>query len=198
MEYHVYWLLKGSCLEIFGDWKYGLSLSQKVDGKIFTEYPKSSCFELFRDGIYGLFWAKKLMERWYLLIAGKFLFWTFRRWEIRSFFERRNWWKDDIYWLLKSFCFELLGDGKYSIFFSEKVDGKIIFTWTFWTFHDIPGLGKYGFLCSARNTICYEWRGRVSPQCDSITVGRWWQIFQQMKKIILKIMSLFQPKWHES
>ena len=166
MEYHVYWLLKGSCFEIFGDWKYGLFLSQKVDGKILTQYPKSSCFELFRDGIYGLFWAKKLMERWYLLIAGKFLFWTFRRWEIRSFFEPKSswktiftdywnilvwifrrweirsffepksWWKDYIYWLLKSSCFELFENGKYGLFLSQKVDGKMIFTWSFWTFHD--------------------------------------------------------------
>ena len=32
-----------------------------------------------------IFWAKKLMKRWCLLITEKFLFWTFRRWEIRSF-----------------------------------------------------------------------------------------------------------------
>ena len=24
----------------------------------------------------------------------------------------------------------------------------MIFSWYFWTFHDIPGLGKHGFLCS--------------------------------------------------
>ena len=28
---------------------------------------------------------------------------------------------------------------------SQKVDGKMIFTCSFWAFHDIPGLGKYGF-----------------------------------------------------
>ena len=84
MEYHVYWLLK------------------------------SSCFEFSREEKYGLFWAKKLMERWNLPITGKLLFWTLRRWEIRSFL-------------------------------SQKVDGKVIFPWSFWAFHDIPGLGKYGF-----------------------------------------------------
>ena len=94
------------------------------------------------------FWAKKLMEIWYLLITEKFLFWTFRWWEIRSFFESRSWWKDDIYWLLRSSCFELFGDGKYGLFFSQKVDGKMIFTWSFWAFHDIPGPEKYGFSCS--------------------------------------------------
>ena len=64
---------------------------------------KSSCFELFRDGIYGSFWPKKLMERWHLLITGKFLFWAFRWWEIRCFFQRKSWWKDDIYLVFLSF-----------------------------------------------------------------------------------------------
>ena len=31
---------------------------------------------------------------------------------------------------------------------SQRVGEKIIFTWCFSAFHDIPGLGKYGFLCS--------------------------------------------------
>ena len=60
--------------------------------------------------------------------------------------------KDDIYWLLKSSCFELFGDGKYDLFFSQKVGGKMIFTWHFWASHDIPGLGKYGFSCSANGS----------------------------------------------
>ena len=88
------------------------------------------------------------MERWYLQITEKFLFWTFRRWKIRSFFQPKSWLKDDIYWLLKSSCSELFGDGKYDLFFNQKVDWKMIFTWSFWVFHDIPGPGKYGFLCS--------------------------------------------------
>ena len=97
MEYHVYWLLKGSCFDFFGDEKY------------------------------GFFWAKKLMEIWYLLIIGKFLFWSFWECKIRSFFEPKKLWKDDIYWLLKNFCFKLFGDGKYGLFLSQKVDGKMIF-----------------------------------------------------------------------
>ena len=51
---------------------------------------EGSCFELFGDGKYGLFLAKKLMERLYLLITEKFLFWTFRREEIWSFFEPKS------------------------------------------------------------------------------------------------------------
>ena len=89
---------------------------------------KSSFLELFGDGKYGHFWAKKLTKRWYLLIAEKFLFWTFWGWNIWSFFEPKSWWKDDIYWLLESSCFELSGDRKYGLFLSQIVDGKTIFT----------------------------------------------------------------------
>ena len=59
----------------------------------------------------------------------------------------RSWCKDDIYWLTRSSCFELFGDGKYG-FFSQKVDGKMMYTWSFWAFHDIPGPGKYDFSCN--------------------------------------------------
>ena len=34
-----------------------------------------------------------------------------------------------IYWLLKSPCFELLGDGKYGLFLSQEVDGKDDIYW---------------------------------------------------------------------
>ena len=88
------------------------------------------------------------MEIWYLLITEKFLFWSFREWKIRSFFKSKSWWKDDIYWSLRSSCSELFGDGKYELFLSQKVDGKMIYTWSFSAFHDIPGLGKYGFSSS--------------------------------------------------
>ena len=107
-------------------------LNQKVDGNmIFTDYWKVLVLNFSVMGNTVFFWVKKLMERWYLLVTEKFLFWTFRRWEIRSLFESRSSWKDDIYWLLRSSCFELFGDGKYGLFFSQKVDGKIIFTWLF-------------------------------------------------------------------
>ena len=71
--------------------------------------------------------AKKLTERWYLLITEKFLFWTFRWWEIWSFLSQEVDGKDDIYWLRKSSCFELFGGGKYGLFLSQEVDGKMIF-----------------------------------------------------------------------
>ena len=37
------------------------------------------------------------------------------------FFEPKSWWKDDIYWLRKSSCFELFGGGKYSLFSAKKL-----------------------------------------------------------------------------
>ena len=94
-----------------------VSLSQKVGGNmIFTDYWKVLIliFSGMRNTVF--FWAKKLMEIWYLLITENFLFWTFRWWEIRPFFESRSWWKDDIYWLLRKSCFELFSDAKYGLF----------------------------------------------------------------------------------
>ena len=63
------------------------------------------------------FWAKKLIEIWYLLITENFLFWCFWKLEIRSFlvlnfsvmgntvffFQQKSWWKDHIYMVFSSF-----------------------------------------------------------------------------------------------
>ena len=87
---------------------------------------KSSRFELFCDGKYGPFWGKKLMERWYLLITEKFLFWAIEKF---------------LFW-----AFSMMGNTVF--FLSQKVYVKVIFTWSFWAFHDIPGPGKYRFSCS--------------------------------------------------
>ena len=38
MENHVYSLLKSSCFELFGDKKYGLYFSQKVDGNMILNF----------------------------------------------------------------------------------------------------------------------------------------------------------------
>ena len=120
-KYDIYWLLKCSW-----GWKIRYFLMQKVDGKvIFTGY-------------------------WKVLVL------SFSVMENAVFFEAKSSWKDDIYWLLKSscfglpksYCFELFGDGKHGLFFSEKIDLKVICTWSLWAFHDIPGPEKYGFSCS--------------------------------------------------
>ena len=109
-------------------------LSQKVDGNmIFTDYWKVLVLTFSEMGNTVFSWAKKLTEIWYLLITGKFLFWTFQWWEIRfflsqevdgkmiftgywevlvlnvsvmentAFFQPKSWWKDGIYVVFLSF-----------------------------------------------------------------------------------------------
>ena len=39
------------------------------------------------------------------------------------------------------------------LFFSQKIDGKMIFTLSFLDFHDIPVLGKYGFSSSGGSAL---------------------------------------------
>ena len=88
----------------FLEMKNMVFLSQKVDGNmIFTDYWKVLALTFSEMGNTVFSWAKKLTEIWYLLITGKFLFWTFRWWEIRSFFQPKSWWKDDIYVVFLSF-----------------------------------------------------------------------------------------------
>ena len=177
---------------------------------------KKNLFQRWRWKIW-YFWAKKLMEI-YLLITEKFFFWPFREWEIRSLFEPKSWWKDDIYWLLKRSCFELFvdgkyvlfesriwwkddihwllrsssfelfGDRKYSLFFSQKIDGKI-FTWSFWAFHDIPRLRKYGF---SRSDLCYRnwetrWKGPLFTNGHTSEGVNNWQFFSRYRVIVVKL-----------
>ena len=94
------------------------------------------------------FWAKKLMEIWYLLITEKFFFWTFREWEIGLFLSQKVDGKMIFtdYW--KRSCVGIFGDGKYSLFLIQNVYEKMIFTWSIWAFHDILRLGKYVLSCS--------------------------------------------------
>ena len=66
---------------------------------IFTNYRKVLVLNFLEVGN-TIFLAKKLMERWYLLITEKFYF-------------------------------ELFGDVKYSIFLSQRVDGKMKFNLVF-------------------------------------------------------------------
>ena len=107
---------------------------------------RSSCCELFGNGKYGLFWGKKFMERWYLLITekllfwttGKFLFWAFRWWEIRSFFK-------------------------------QNVDVKVVFTWSFWAFYDVPGPGKYEFSFSETKPDIKQLQDDIKKSKDGFT-----------------------------
>ena len=126
-----------------------------------------------RKMIFSLAWITIFTGYWKVLVL------KFMRWKIRSyteyanmmfadywkglvlncseminkvFFEPKRYCKDDIYWLLKSSCFELFGDRKYGLFFSQKLDGKMIFTWPF-ELSFIPGLGKQIFSCSKYNAL---------------------------------------------
>ena len=146
MEYCLL-IAKGSLFWSFRGWKLWSFLSQKVDGYDIYWLLKSSCFELLRNEKHGLSWDKKLMKRWYLLNAEKFLFWTSCWWEIRSSL-------------------------------AKKIDAKIIFTLSFWAFHDIPGPGKNSVPCNvstAHLTVCYyhfiyefqsESTLHILPECE--------------------------------
>ena len=75
----------------FLEMKNMVFLSQKVDGNmIFTDYWKVLVLKFSVMGNTG------------------------------GFFEWRSWWKDDIYWLLRTSCFELFGDGKYDFCSAKK------------------------------------------------------------------------------
>ena len=120
-------------------------LSQKVDGNmIFTDYWKVLVLTFSEMGNTIFSWAKKLTEICLLIMESSY-FQLFGDWKYGLFFESRGWWKDDIYWLLRSFCFELFGDGKYGLFFTQNVDEKMICTWSFWAFYDIPWPGNMVF-----------------------------------------------------
>ena len=88
---------------------------------IFIDYWKVLDLDFSGMGNTVFFWDKKLIKRWCLLITDMFLFWTFRGRKIRSFFEAKSWWKDDIYQLLKSSCFELFHDGKCGLIWDKKL-----------------------------------------------------------------------------
>ena len=65
------------------------------------------------------------------------------------FFEPKGWWKDDIYWLLKSYCFEIFGDRKYCLFLSQEVDWKDDIYWLRKSFcFELFGGAKYGLFLS--------------------------------------------------
>ena len=95
-------------------------------------------------------WAKKLIERWYLLIPEKALFSTFRWWKVRSFLSQEvdgkmiftDYWEVLVLtfrkWEIRSFLsqklmerqylliterssFELFSDGKYGLFWVKKL-----------------------------------------------------------------------------
>ena len=113
MKCHVNWLLESSCFELSGDGKYGLFWAKKLTERwyLLITVLESSCFELSGDGKYSYFLSLKVdgkmifTDYWKVLVLSleKFLFWTFRRWAIRSSFEAKSWWKGDVYLVFLSF-----------------------------------------------------------------------------------------------
>ena len=116
---------------------------------------KSSCFKLSGDRKYDLFLSKKVYGNMIFIDYWKVLVLNFSEMRNTVFFEAERWWKDYNHWLLKRSCFEIFGDGKY-IFLSQKADGKRMFTWSFWAFHDIPGFEKHAFSCSVASLEWYR------------------------------------------
>ena len=97
MEYHVYWVRKSSCLELFEDWKHGLVLIQEVDCKvkfslawntIFIDYWKVLVLNFSEIENTIFIWCKKVMERTRLLGICICFFMNFARFFRTLFFYR--------------------------------------------------------------------------------------------------------------
>ena len=109
---------------------------------------RCSCFGLFTNRRGCLFWARKLMERWYILVTEK-LFWTFWRWKMWSFFRARKLMERLYVLITEKFLFGSFSRWEIRSFLSQNVNEKMIFTCCFWASHVILGLKKYGFSCRA-------------------------------------------------
>ena len=110
-----YWKLLVLNFSEMGNTGGGGILSQKVDGKI----------------IFINYW--KVLGLDVSEMGNTIFFW------VKKLIER---WNLLITENLFFWTFRWLEQG---LFFSQKVDGKMIFTWSFWAFHDILGLWKYVF-----------------------------------------------------
>ena len=121
-------------------------------------------------------WAKKLTEIWCLLITGKFLFWTFRWLEIRSFFRVKKLMERWYLLVTEKFLFWTFWWLEIRSFFSQNVDGKMIFTWSSWAFYNIPGHGKYGFLHSVK-IFPFEIIVKLFPQLQLIRLLQFYQFW---------------------
>ena len=97
-----YWKVLALNFSVMGNMVF-FWVKKLMEKMIFTDQGKVLVLNVSVVGNTVFFWVKKLMERWYLLVTEKFLFWTFRWWEIWSFFQSKSWWKDDIYLVFLSF-----------------------------------------------------------------------------------------------
>ena len=86
-----------------------------------------------------------------------FLVLNFSGMGIRSVFELKGWMKRWYLLITKKFFIWNFQWWEKPSFFSQKCDGKMIFAWSFWAFHDISGLGKYGFFVQRFFLFKYIW-----------------------------------------
>ena len=96
-----------------------------------------------------------LILAWNTMFTGnwKVLVLNFPEWEIRSFLSQKVGGKmifTDYWEVLVLNCSEM---GNTVLLWAKKLMKGTIFTWSFWAFHDILGLGRYVFLCSVKYTI---------------------------------------------
>ena len=106
MEYHVYWVRKSSCFELFEDWKHGLFLIQEIDCKMkfssvwntmFSDYRKVLVLNFSEMENTVFIWFKKLMERSCLLGICICFFMNFAKFLEHFFFT------EHLQWLLLEF-----------------------------------------------------------------------------------------------
>ena len=110
-------------------------------------------------------WAKKLMERWYLLVTEKFLFWTFWWWEIRGFFSAKTFMER--WYLLGLFELSIILEDLRNMVF-RTVDPVENLWWSFFAFF------KYAsrFNCENYWTIQYHYWSCLSPKALSLMFER--------------------------
>ena len=96
-------------------------VKELMEKMIFTDYWKVLFLKFSVVGNTASFWAKKLMEKIIFTDYGKVLVLNFSVLENTVFFESRSWWKDVVYWLPGSYCFELFGGGKCDPFSAKKL-----------------------------------------------------------------------------
>ena len=116
--------------------------NNKKNDRLFSLEP---CFEFFGNGKYSLFLRQK--------VSGKMIFTGYWKILVLSFSVMRNMVMEIRYLLItEKFLFWAFRGREIQSFFIQKVDIKVIFTWYFWVFRDIPGPGKYDFSCSGFST----------------------------------------------
>ena len=120
--------------------------NNKKNDRLFSLEP---CFWLFGNGKYGLFLRQK--------VSGKIIFTGYWKVLVLSFSVMRNMVMEIRYLLItEKFLFWAFRGRETQSFFIQKADIKIIFTWYFWVFRDIPGPGKYDFSCTGFSTWIFS------------------------------------------